>query len=193
MRFPKPLIGILFVLVQAYSALGASLTGKITDESGQALPFVVVYIDGTTYGTTANVDGVYSLELKPGNYTIDYQLIGYTMHKEQVEISTTNVARNVQMKSEGIKMNEVTVNGNAEDPAYGIMRHAIEKRKFYEEQVESYSCDVYIKGLQRITKHPQKILGQEIHFNELDTSSGIIYLSESVSKFNFKQPDNIRE
>lgn len=193
MKVLRPLLVCIFTLMQVLRAQGANLTGKITDEAGQPLPFVVVYIDGTTYGTTANVDGIYSLELKPGKYTIDYQLIGYTQHKEAVEIANSNVTLNVQLKAEGIKMSEVVVNGNAEDPAYGIIRKAIEKRKFYLEQVDAYSCDVYIKGLQRITKHPQKIFGQELHFNELDSTSGIIYLSESVSKFNFKQPDNIRE
>src|ERR1700739_997474 len=193
MRIIKPLLISIIVLLGAWRSYGANLTGKITDESGQPLPFVVVYIDGTTNGTTANVDGEYSIELKPGTYTIDYQLIGYTLHRETVEMASANITPNVQLKAEGIKINEVTVNGNAEDPAYGIMRHAIEKRKFYQDQVEAYSCDVYIKGLQRITKHPKKIFGREIHFNELDSTSGIIYLSESVSKFNFKQPDKIRE
>ncbi len=184
---------ILFLLLILAQASAANLTGKITDEAGQPLPFVVVYIDGTTNGTTANVDGIYSLELKPGNYIIDYQLIGYSQHKETVEMGNSNITRNVTLKDDGIKMSEVVVNGNAEDPAYGIIRKAIDKRKFYEEQVDAYSCDVYIKGLQRITKHPDKIFGQEIHFNELDSISHIIYLSESVTKFNFEQPNKIRE
>jgi len=184
---------ILFLLLIVAQASAANLTGKITDEAGQPLPFVVVYIDGTTNGTTANVDGIYSLELRPGTYTIDYQLIGYSQHKETVEIGNSNITRNVTLKDDGIKMSEVVVNGNAEDPAYGIIRKAIDKRKFYEEQVDAYSCDVYIKGLQRITKHPDKIFGQEIHFNELDSVSHIIYLSESVTKFNFEQPNKIRE
>ncbi|HSY75213.1 MAG TPA: DUF5686 family protein, partial [Bacteroidia bacterium] len=193
MRFIKPLFIFFSFFFGALNTYGASLTGKATDEAGQALPFVVVYIEGTTNGTTANVDGEYTLELKPGTYTIDYQLIGYTLHRETVEMGTSNVIRNVQLKTEGIKINEVVVNGNGQDPAYGIISQAIEKRKFYQEQVESYSCDVYIKGVQKVTKHPDKILGREIHFNELDSTSGIIYLSESVSKFNFKQPDKIRE
>lgn len=174
-------------------AQAALITGKVTDENNQPLPFVVVYVDGTTYGTTANVDGIYSLDLKPGNYTIDFQMIGYSLHQEKVEMGASNITRNVTLQAEGIKINEVTINGNAEDPAYAIIRQAIEKRKFYLEQVEEYSCDVYIKGEQKITRHPQKIFGRELHFNELDSTSGIIYLSESVSKFNFRQPDKIRE
>ena len=82
---------ILFLLLIVAQASAANLTGKITDEAGQPLPFVVVYIDCTTNGTTANVDGIYSLELKPGTYTIDYQLIGYSQHKETVEIGNSNI------------------------------------------------------------------------------------------------------
>src|SRR5580700_11569442 len=95
---------ILFLLLIVAQASAANLTGKITDEAGQPLPFVVVYIDGTTNGTTANVDGEYSIELKPGTYTIDYQLIGYTLHRETVEMANANITRNVQLKAEGIKI-----------------------------------------------------------------------------------------
>src|ERR1700728_779171 len=107
MRFIKSLFFLLYSVLTC-NAYGALLTGKVTDESGQALPFVVVYIDGTTNGTTANVDGIYSIDLKPGTYTIDYQLIGYTLHRETIEMGTSNVTRNIELKAEGIKISEVT-------------------------------------------------------------------------------------
>ncbi|HTL82297.1 MAG TPA: DUF5686 family protein, partial [Bacteroidia bacterium] len=83
---------------------------------------------------------------------------------------------------------------DGEDPAYRVIRNAIKERKFYLEQVNAYSCDVYIKGLQRVTEHPDKIMGMDVDIDgEIDSLSGIVYLSESVSKFNFKQPDKIKE
>lgn len=186
------IINLLFVLLISWTASAATLSGKITDEGGQPVPFVAVYIDGTTQGTTSNIDGEYTLALAPGKYTIDYKLISFAMHQETVVISGENIVRNVQLKTAGIEMGGITVKANSEDPAYAIIRHAIKMRKYYLDQVKSYSCDVYIKGLQRILKHPDKVLGQKIIINNLD-SSGIVYLSESVSRFNFKQPDKVKE
>jgi len=187
------LLFIFISLLLSWTSSGASLTGKITDEKGQPLPFVSIYVKGTTNGTTSNMDGVYSLELVPGTYQVLYKIVGYTMHPETLVLSPAGVLLNVQLKPEISQLKEVTVKADAEDPAYAIIRGAIKKRKYYLEQVDAYSCDVYIKGEQRITKHPNKIFGQKVDFGELDSTTGIVYLSESVSKFNFKQPDKIKE
>ncbi len=184
---------LAILLLFANAGIAANLKGKISDESKQPIPFAAVYIEGTTEGTLSNFDGDYSLELAPGTYKIAYQLIGYNVHTEMVTIASTDIVRNVQLKSEGVNISAVTVNASSEDPAYAIMRHAIKMRKYYLEQVKAYSCDVYIKGLQRIKKHPKKIMGLTLNFSRMDSNSGIIYLSESVSKFNFMQPNKIKE
>ncbi len=177
----------------SFGASASVLKGKISDENNQPIPFVAVYIEGTTQGTLSNIDGEYSLELAPGTYRMVYQLIGFTTRTEIIIIGSDAVIHNEQLKSEGIQISAVTVNASGEDPAYAIMRKAIKMRKHYLDQVKAYSCDVYIKGVQRIKKHPQKLFGQELNFSRMDSNSGIIYLSESVSKFNFMQPDKIKE
>jgi hypothetical protein len=47
-----------------------------------------------------------------------------------------------------LTLGEVIVK-KGEDPAYEIIRHAIKKRSYYNGQVDSFSVDVYIKGLVR--------------------------------------------
>ncbi len=180
-------------LLFSFAGSAASLKGKITDENYHAVPFVAVYIEGTTQGTLSNIDGDYSLELKPGTYRIVFQLIGFSIRTETILIGSNDVIHNEQLKTEGVQIGAVTVNASGEDPAYAIMRKAIKMRKHYLEQVNAYSCDVYIKGVQRIKKHPKKLFGQELNFSRMDSNSGIIYLSEAVNKFNFMQPDKIKE
>jgi hypothetical protein len=88
----------------------------------------------------------------------------------------------------------VTIRDDSEDPAYAIIRNAIKKRKYYLEQVNGFTCKVYIKGIQKLTKYPEKFLGNVINFGGLvDSTTGIFYLSESVSNFSFRQPDRIKE
>ena len=185
---------ILSLLLICYSVTRATtLKGIVSDNNQLPLPFVSVFVKGTTYGTSANSEGAYQLQLKPGNYTIVFKIIGYRQLEKNVTITDVTYTLNVTMDKELYEIKEAVINAG-EDPAYEIMRQAIEKRKFYLNQVKEYSADVYIKGWQRINKHPKKILGQEVDLGEvIDTSTGIVYLSESVSKFNFRKPDNIKE
>lgn len=170
------------------------VTGKITDQHGDPLPFVNVYVKNTSRGTTANIQGEYKLDLPPGNYELVFKMISYKSKTESITVGTEKVVLNVTLPEETYIFSEVPILADAEDPAYAVIRNAIKKRKYYLEQVNSYSCDVYIKGVQKVTKYPKKIMGLEIDpEGDIDTATGIVYLSESVSKFNFKQPDKIRE
>jgi hypothetical protein len=176
----------LFFTVSIFSQiLNAQLNGKITDNKGESLPFANVYVEGTTRGTTANTEGVYSLDLENGAYRIVFQYIGYEKKIVDVTIKgKTNL--DVTLKPNDIELKEFVVKANAEDPAYPIIRQAIAMRKTYRDQVKAYSCDVYIKGLQKFLDVPKKIMGKDIGDmgGSLDTNTrqGIVYLSETISK-----------
>ena len=185
---------LLLITFSSYASYAAHIKGFIADENHALLPFVNVYIKGTTIGTTSNVNGEYALELKPGRYEIVYKMIGFKQHIESVDMNAEDLQMNVKLFTESYSLKEVMIKADAEDPAYAVIRQAMKKRKFYLHQVQAYSADVYIKGLQKITKHPKKFLGQDVDPEEMiDSVSGIVYLSESVSKFNFKKPNHIRE
>ncbi len=175
---------------------GAQVKGTVTDMAGQPLPFASVYVEGTTNGTTTNLNGEYVLDLKTGTYQIVFQFIGYKQKTETVKISGKPVQLDVKLPEESIELGTIEIKANAEDPAYPIIRKAIEKREFHYRQVKSYACDVYIKGNVKILSAPEKIFGQDI--GDLDGSldsnrQGIVYLSESVSKLYFKQPNLYKE
>ena len=192
MRSLQTALALMFFLMIT-SAQAVVISGKVTDEKSQPAPFASVFVKGTTTGTTTNMDGMYTLDLKPGSYELVFRYIGYKQHIENIEIGNARVVLNVQLSPENINLKEVTVSAD-EDPAYEVIRQAQKKRKFYLQQVEAFSCDVYIKGVQRVTQHPEKVLGIEVDTEgEIDSTTGIVYLSESVSKFNFKRPDKIKE
>jgi hypothetical protein len=192
----KNLLLVVIVFFSLHHGARATIvTGKVTDTASSAISYASVYVEGTTKGTTTNFSGVYALDLQPGNYSIIFRILGFKSTKRQVKVSDKKIVLNVVLKEENMELKEVTVRAT-EDPAYAMIRSAMKMRKHYLEQVNSYSCDVYIKGLQRLMKHPKKLLGHDISDDDLDiidTVHKIVYLSESVSKFNFKQPDNIKE
>lgn len=171
------------------------VNGIVTDVKGKPLPFANVYIKGTTIGTTTNMEGHYYLELKKGIYQIIFQYIGYKTHTETIEIKDKSLTLDIKLKLEQITLPEFVVSANAEDPAYPIIRNAINKRKYYLTLVNGFSCNVYIKGIQRITKAPEKIMGIDIDIEEIldSNNTGIVYLSESESKLFFAQPKKIKE
>ncbi|MCE3225569.1 MAG: hypothetical protein K0S32_120 [Bacteroidetes bacterium] len=169
------------------------LSGKITDGK-EPLPFANIYIKGTTQGVNSNDEGKYTLKLAAGQHTIVYQYVGYSKQEIPVDI-TSNKTVNVDMKGDAISLKEVEVKAG-EDPAYPIMRKAIKKRKYYSNQVNEYSCQAYIKNIQRLTNIPEKFkkLIKAMSGETIDsTDLGVIYLSESESNYFFKKPNKHKE
>ena len=176
------------------SAQQFTVNGIIKDISGQVVPFASVSIKGTTKGTSANVDGKYEIKLNKGETTLNFRAIGYKQQEHTLNLIASKEL-NISLTSESYTLNNVTIKGNAEDPAYEIIRKAIKQRKIHLEEVNTFTCDVYIKGVQRLRSAPKKFMGQDIRkVMELDTNrQGIIYLSESQSKFSFKRPNEVHE
>lgn len=191
-------LAILFLLLTStLFAQDYTLNGRITDANGNGVPFATIYIRNTTRGTSANNYGNYTLTLKAGEYDVRYQAIGYKQESRKVDLRS-NQTTNITLKSEDYQLKEVAISAGAEDPAYAIIRKAIKKRKTYLNEVNAYTCEIYIKGLQKLLAAPKKFLGVDVQKiareNGLDSNRrGIIYLSESQSKLSFVRPDKIHE
>ena len=177
-------------------SLNAQIKGKITDAKQQPLPFVNIYVESTYNGTTSNEEGFYELSVsKPGEYTVVFQYIGYKTVKKTVEISSFPHTIDATMLDEEINLDEIVINSE-ENPANIVMRKAISKRKEHLENINSYKADFYSRGLMRIKDAPEKVLGQDVGDlgGALDsTRTGVIYLSETVSKLEFLRPDKLKE
>lgn len=186
---------ILFFCTSSIFAQTFLLSGKIKDTKGNPLSFASVIVKGTTIGTNSNAEGNFSLRLKPGNYNMLFQYVGYKKEEKQIVLNK-DLNIDVVLASENYELKEVQVKAG-EDPAYEVIRQAIKKRKYYLNQVNSYSCRAYIKGLQRLYEIPKnlgKLLKITTGENPIDSSMlGVIYLSESESKYYFRKPNDEKE
>ncbi|MFT7102682.1 MAG: hypothetical protein ACJAYA_001256, partial [Bacteroidia bacterium] len=172
--------------------MAGSIDGQVVDEDGAKVPFVTVYIEGTTTGTTTNSEGNYHLDLADGYRTIVFRYVGFKTQAKPVTVSG-KTQLDIVLKRVVFQLGEAQVDGN-EDPAYRIMRLARSRRKFYQKQVREFSCKVYVKGVNQVKNLPKRILGRSLDVSGLDeTRSGIVYLSESLSEFHFKAPDKTKE
>lgn len=163
----------------------SQITGTIQDSENNLLPYVNIYVENTSIGTTTNINGEYAIRLEPGSYTMVYQFIGFKTYKENIKVGNEIVVKNITLEAESYAMPEVVISANAEDPAYAIIRKAQDKRKYYQQLIQNYECDAYVRGFNKMLKAPEKILGVEV--GDMDgaldsTRQGVIYLSESVSK-----------
>src|SRR5690606_1111675 len=98
----------------------------------------------------------------------------------------------VVLQAATFQLEEVVV-GNAEDPAYRIIRQAIKHRRQHLEEASPYTANVYIKGVQRLLKAPSSFLGVDLDEvgREIGLDSnrtGIVYLSESESRITAHPP-----
>ncbi len=184
-------LSLLLVLLSTW-LIASGVDGKVTDESGEPVPFVTVYIEGSTIGTTTNSEGNYHFDLSDGYHTIVFRYVGYKTSVHPLTVNG-NTELNVVLSRVVFQLGEAQIDGS-EDPAYRIMRLARSRRKFYQKQVRDYSCKVYVKGLNYVKNLPKRILGQSLDVTGLDkTRSGIIYLSESLSEFHFQAPNKTKE
>ena len=177
----------LFLLFLSVS-VSSQIKGKITDSKNNPLSFVSIYLDGTVTGTTSNEDGLYELPIKrAGNYTVVFQFLGFKTVKKSVKITSLPYRLNAKLVEEQITLTEVNINSK-ENPANKIIRSVIANKKKNEDRIQKFTADFYSRGLYKIKNAPKKILGQELGDlgGGLDsTRSGIIYLSETVSKISF--------
>ena len=190
----KNLLSFLFV---AFSTIvSAQIVGTITNQKNEPLPFVNILIENTYKGTTSNDDGYYELNISEAKtYTIIYTYLGYKTVKKQVAIDKFPFKIDITLEEESVSLGEVVVNSE-DNPAIAIMRQAIAMRKENLEKINSFKADFYSRGLIKIKDAPEKILGQEVGDlgGGLDsTRSGIIYLSETISKIQYLRPDKLKE
>ncbi|MBC7777858.1 MAG: carboxypeptidase-like regulatory domain-containing protein, partial [Phycisphaerae bacterium] len=182
-------VNLLLVLLLLPFLSSAQVSGKITGEGGEPLPYATVYVRNTSNGTVSNAEGNYRLSVGKGPQEIVFQYIGYKQRIEKITVGDKPARLDVRLESSNLELQEMVV--SSIDPAVRIMREVIAKRRYYKKKVSNYACDVYIKGFYKLSDAPKKIMGQDVGNmgGALDsTGAGVIYLSESVSKLWVQDP-----
>jgi TonB-dependent starch-binding outer membrane protein SusC len=101
------LLSLLFIAYAA--AQDRTISGKVTDgQDGSPLPGVNVIVEGTTKGTTTDVDGNYTMTLAEGENSLVFTFVGYKAATVSVGDQTTI---NVAMEGDVTSLEEVVVVG----------------------------------------------------------------------------------
>ena len=79
------LAAALFFASVICDAQTTKVRGRVTDDTGEGVPFAAVYFAGTTVGITTDMDGYYNLENRDLSANVVVaQLLGYDTQGKQV-------------------------------------------------------------------------------------------------------------
>ncbi|GJQ62996.1 MAG: hypothetical protein SCALA702_20490 [Melioribacteraceae bacterium] len=174
---------LFYIIVFAYpvaAQTSATIIGSVADtETGEPLPFVNIYVDGTSIGTASNDEGEFRLNLPVGEHTIVFSMIGYS-NVELKTVATNDDTLHIKLAKRDYKISEVLVTG--EDPGELIMRSAIEKKIEQRKKLNSYTYKLYTKF---VVSTDTTTAGRSS--GNADTT--IFSIFETYSKGYFKKPD----
>ena len=103
------LIGVLLVL-QYHIAFGQeiSISGAVTEASGEPLPGVNILVKGTTTGAISNQNGTYSIAVPGENAVLSFSFIGYLTQEVTVGNQTSI---SVTLSEDAVGLEELVVIG----------------------------------------------------------------------------------
>lgn len=112
---PNPGVSKVVSSPAVIEMMAVTVSGKVTDEAGESLPGVNILEKGTTNGTTADVDGRFSLTVQDGNSVLVFSFIGYQSMEVPVGAQTELL---VSLTADVKALDEVVIVG------YGIQKKA---------------------------------------------------------------------
>lgn len=110
-------IVLLLLISSSVLAQEGIIRGKITQlNNNDPIPFATVIIQGTSQGTSSDIDGNYELSgLAPGLYNIEASFIGFKAQRIfEIEVSNSRVATvNIQLEEDAVELEAAEVVTNS--------------------------------------------------------------------------------
>jgi hypothetical protein len=166
------------------------IRGTIKADDGSALSFATIFVKQLGTGTTANEEGNFEIQLKPGRYDLVFQHLGRKTVVRLVNVEAAFESIDIILAPEEIVLQTVEINADDEDPAYSIMRKAIAKANYHRNILDYYTATVYIKGAGKLKDYPW-LMKKQLQKEGIEKNR--VYISESVSEIKFTRPNKFEE
>ena len=93
-----------------YAQASLSITGTIRDKKGEVIPGAAIYLSGYKIATVANNEGRFKLgDLKPGNYDLLIQVIGFTPQNKNVILFDKTIDVAITLTENVTELSEVII------------------------------------------------------------------------------------
>lgn len=203
------IISIVFVFSFLFLKVNAQYTrvmGVVSDSTThEPIPFVNVFLQGTTVGTTTGFDGKFSIKTTNPADTVVFSVVGYYTFKAHIKVNAFQELT-VNLLPEEATLQEVVITPT-ENPAHIILRKVIERKDSNDmAKIDFYKVEIYNKiqfDLNNITdefKNRRVFKPFSFIFDNIDTSALNgktflpVLLTESVSDFYCqKSPESKKE
>lgn len=143
---------------------GVTVAGKVTDESGSALPGVNIIEKGTTNGTVSDVDGNYRITVGSGESVLVFSFVGTV--SQQVPVGSRGEI-NIRLESDAATLSEVVVVG------YGT-----QEKRDVTGSVASISSEQFNRG---IINSPEQLLQGKVAGVNVTSASGEPGANQSIT------------
>jgi len=149
------------MLFYAASAFSQSISGFVYDEDNNPIPFAKVYLKdrGNSEGSSQNAgaitdfEGKYFLGCEMGVHNLVFTSIGYDDVEVQVVVDKVEpTVQNVFLKQSIKELNNVEVSTKKKNIGWMIVQNVIDHKKEMLQQMDSYTCKIYIKGVETFDK-----------------------------------------
>ena len=140
----------------ATAASAASFKGIVVDKSNsQPLIGVAIVVDGTTHGTSTDVDGRFELPLEKGRYRIVVSYISYRTQQLDIEVKETMPDMRIEMEPESQELSAVTVKTRKNLESERILQR---ERMASEIAVENMGAkEMALKGISNVQEGVKKL------------------------------------
>lgn len=135
---------VLVVMSIAGSTQAQLLRGLVTSqETGETLIGVNVYVEGTAKGTTTDEQGVFRIELE-GETLLTFSALGYESKELRIAPEKDSTIQ-VKLKTASLDLTEAVVAGKKENVGKSIMKRVIANKKSALNPEIAYSYDSYLR------------------------------------------------
>ncbi len=147
-RFHGFLATILLIFVSHVGFAQTSVSGKVTDESGEALIGVNITVQGTVLGTVTDLDGNFSLSISSAPpVTLVISSVGF--ERQQLEITSANTSGlEISMSEAALLGQEVVVSASRVEES--IMQSPVSIEKMDILALQNTSADDYYKAIMNL-------------------------------------------
>lgn len=105
---PSIFVFILLFCSGVYAQKTFTLSGTITDDTGESLIGATVYTQDKSRGVISNEYGFYSLTLEEGSHTLVISFIGFLDQEKTINLNS-DISLNIALQTEAEQLNEVVL------------------------------------------------------------------------------------
>ena len=170
----RHILPALVLLTFAQAQPSFTVHGRVIDAvTNDSLPLAIIKIAGTSQGTLTNAQGEFRFTLHDSSATLAVSYVGYASDTVAVSMTSSHLL-DIRLQPNAIQLADVVIRGSTEDPAYEIIRSAIESKKGWMQRLTSYEGQAFTRMVVR-------------------AQDSIAAVMESYSTLYWRSDDSLRE